>query len=282
MTINNLAKKLKINFNDQITCKDFNAIASYCLKKTEKQLKSNWDYNLTRREVKKINKFWKQYLLNKPLAYIRGSTFFNNCEIKVNKNVLIPRNETELMVQRAIGFAKSQDLKKTLKFGDICSGSGAVGVSFLTEVDNCEVFATDICRKALKVAKINYNKFPKTSYQILGGNFLQPLINRDLKLNILAINPPYIKFGDKNIGESTYQFEPHKALFAKSNGLYFYYEFFENWEKVIDLENDFFVILEFGFDQKNAIEKLAMLHLRNYKFSFEKDYSDNWRFLVIQ
>ncbi|AXK50917.1 peptide chain release factor N(5)-glutamine methyltransferase [Spiroplasma alleghenense] len=281
MLISEFAKNKDIDFKNKDEIKAFNQIASRILNFQAKDLITKWDYELSKKEVTNFSKYWHRFLQGMPLAYITNTSYFYNSDIYVDKRVLIPRLETELLVEEAINFSKIHFSKEIPILADICSGSGAIGVSFLTEIENAFVFASDISKKALKVAKKNYERFDKESYSINHGDFLKPLIKSQIKANIIIINPPYISRNDVNISESTIKFEPHLALFCEDEGMFFYNQFFKLWKQVVNLEKPFMIALEFGFNQKEKIETLAKKHLKDFKWEIKKDYFKNWRYLII-
>ncbi|WP_338972701.1 peptide chain release factor N(5)-glutamine methyltransferase [Spiroplasma endosymbiont of Panorpa germanica] len=281
MLISEFAKSQKLDFSNKDEIKAFNQIFSNILGFEFKDLITKWDYELSKKQMKLFSKKWKVFKNGKPLAYITKSSYFYNTEISVNKNVLIPRLETEYLVSQSLEFAQKNFLDSELILADICTGSGAIGVSFLSDWEKVLVFSSDISQKAIKVARKNFSRFDKDNFIIERGNFLNPLIKSGLKANILTINPPYIDQEDQNVDPKTFKNEPHLALFAKNKGMHFYEEFFKYWEQVINFEKPFFVIMEFGFDQKEKIESLAKENLGNYNWKIQADYFNNWRYLII-
>ena len=149
-----------------------------------------------------------------PVQYIVGNVDFYNSNFIVNKNVLIPRFETEELVQNTINFIKEYfDKPKVL---DIGTGSGAIAISIKKDIDSI-VYATDISKEALEVAKENAKR------NNVDINFVNTNIYDGIneKFDIVISNPPYIRY-DEEIEDIVKNNEPHIALYADNNGLYFY------------------------------------------------------------
>ncbi len=221
---------------------------------------------------KDINSDYKKLLLNYPIQYLIGYVNFYGNKININKDVLIPRYETEFLVEKTIKYSKKQFNKK-IKILDLCTGSGAIGIAIKKEID-CDMTISDISRKALKVAKqncINNN----IDIKIIQSDLLK---NIDDKFDVIISNPPYI---DKKIKimDSVYNYEPHLALFAEEEGLFYYKKIFEQVKK--KLNNKFILAFEIGYEQKEKLENLVSKYFDNCKIIFEKDLSDKYRYLFI-
>ena len=176
-----------------------------------------------------------------PVQYIVGNQDFYGYILNVDKRVLIPRRETEELVEEVIKRAKNFN---NLKIVDIATGSGAIAISLSKEL-NTKVIATDISLDAIDVAYDNI-KNNNANVEILHGDMLEPLINNNLKVNILVSNPPYIKENEK-IEKIVYNNEPHIALFAKEEGIEFYRKILKDSNKI--LEEKFLIAFEIGETQ---------------------------------
>jgi len=209
----------------------------------------------------------------RPIQYIIGNVNFYGNIIKVNENVLIPRFETELLVDLTIKKIKKYFCNQKVDILDLGTGSGCIAISLKKEI-NSLVDALDISKKALNVAKEN----------ALNNGVKVNFINKDMttyktkKYDVIISNPPYIA-NDEKIMDIVKNNEPHIALYAKNNGLYFY-------EKIIDnipyiTKDKYLICLEIGQSQSNAIINYANIHLKNIIISVEKDYSNKERFLFI-
>lgn len=207
-----------------------------------------------------------------PVQYIVGNVDFYGNTISVNKNVLIPRFETELLVEKTIKYINKYFDKK-VDILDIGTGSGCIAITLNKEVDS-SVTAVDISDSALSVAREN-NKLNNTNV-----NFYKSDIFSDVsgKYDVIISNPPYIAY-DEEIMDIVHDNEPHLALYAQDNGLYFYNEILSECK---DYLNDKFIIaFEIGYKQGKLISELAYKYLGNVNVNIQKDYSDRDRFLFI-
>ena len=151
-----------------------------------------------------------------PVQYIVGNVNFYGYELDVNKNVLIPRRETEELVEEVI--KRSQEFNNPTII-DVGTGSGAIAISLSREL-NSHIYASDISKKALEVAFKNAIK-TEANVTFLEGDMLMPYIKKDIKVDIIVSNPPYIK-ENETIEDVVKNNEPSLALYAKNNGLEFY------------------------------------------------------------
>lgn len=207
-----------------------------------------------------------------PVQYIVGNVDFFGNIIKVNKDVLIPRFETELLVEKTIKYVKD-NFNKKVSIVDIGTGSGCIAITLKKELD-CDVTGVDISKEALDVAFINAkDNNVKIDFRL--GNMLD---NLDRKYDVLVSNPPYIR-EDEEIQDIVKNNEPHIALYAKDKGLYYYKEILK---KARDhLNNKFMIAFEIGEMQADDIKKLAKKYLNDINIFVEKDYSNRDRFIFI-
>ena len=208
-----------------------------------------------------------------PVQYIVGNHDFYGYILNVDKRVLIPRRETEELVEEVIKRAKNFN---NLKIVDIATGSGAIAISLSKEL-NTKVIATDISLDAIDVAYDNI-KNNNANVEILHGDMLEPLINNNLKVNILVSNPPYIKENEK-IEKIVYNNEPHIALFAKEEGIEFYRKILKDSNKI--LEDKFLIAFEIGETQGNVVRELAYKYLKEIKVDIKQDLSGKDRMVFV-
>ena len=207
-----------------------------------------------------------------PVQYILGYAYFLNRNFTVNENVLIPRQDTEEMVQKIIDDHSA----KNESICDIGTGSGIIAISLGIAFPDDDILATDISGEALKVAKLNAD-----NYQANNVYFQQSDLFKEVKLqqfDVIVSNPPYIAEDEKkDMDPSVIKYEPDLALYGRDNGL----EFYENIVKVVDnyLSDGGTLYMEFGFKQKNAINQIFCDNLPNYVVEFHKDMSGNYRYL---
>jgi len=207
-----------------------------------------------------------------PVQYIVGNVDFYGNTIEVNKNVLIPRFETEELVSKTITYVKKYFNDK-LNIVDIGTGSGCIAITLKNEL-NCNMDAVDISKEALEVAKSNA-KLNNVDVNFYLGNMLKPL---DKKYDLIISNPPYISY-DEEIMDLVKNNEPHKALYADDNGLYFYKEILSNASKY--LKDKSIIAFEIGYRQGNDIIAIAKQYFPNAIIKLEQDLQNKDRFIFI-
>ncbi len=205
-----------------------------------------------------------------PVQYIVGNVDFYGITLKVNKNVLIPRFETEELVSKVIEYSKNFNNPKV---ADIGTGSGAIAIALSKKI-SCEVTATDISCEALEVARENASK-NNAKIDFFEGNLLEPLKG---KFDIIVSNPPYIAH-DEEIMEIVKNNEPHIALYADNNGLYYYEEMLKNIRGY--LRDKYLIAFEIGESQGEALKELSKKYL-GIEAIIEKDMQGRDRFAFIK
>ena len=210
---------------------------------------------------------------NEPVQYIVGNVDFYGYIFDVNKNVLIPRRETEELTEKVL--KRIQEFTK-LVIIDVGTGSGAIAVTLSKKLDT-HVYASDISNDALEVAKKNsFNNEANVSF--LQGDMLEPYIKNNIKVDVIVSNPPYIKENEV-IEDVVKNNEPHLALYAKNDGLEFYESILKNAKKV--LNDKFLIAFEIGESQANDVKDLAKKYLNDVIVEIEKDLSDKDRFVFV-
>ena len=207
-------------------------------------------------------KFPVQYLLNEQEFY--GRKFY------VDKGVLIPRQDTEVLVEKMIeilknNILKNKNLEKNLKIHpkilDIGVGSGIIGITAALEIKDSYVLGVDISEKALETAKKNKELLKVSNIKFLKSNLFE---NIEFKqFDMIVSNPPYISLNEAGImSDDTLLHEPSEALFAENDGLYFYYEI---CQKALDYLADFgYLLFEIGYKQgKNVAEIMTSSGFKN-------------------
>ena len=226
-------------------------------------LKKYLDPNKLEEGIKKLEK-------GIPVQYIVGNVEFYDNIIEVNENVLIPRFETEELVDRVIKKLKN---KKNLDIVDLGTGSGCIAISLAKNL-RCNVDAVDISKKALEVAKKNAIN-NKVNINFYLGDMLKPL---NKKYDLIISNPPYIAY-DEEIMDIVKNNEPHLALYADNEGLYYYEQILKNVKNY--LKKDYLIAFEIGCNQAKKIESLAHSYL-HCKVTIEKDLSGKDRYVFIE
>ena len=213
-------------------------------------------------------------LLNKgiPVQYIVGNVDFYGYNFKVNENVLIPRFETEELVEKTIKYINKYFDKK-VDILDLGTGSGCIAITLKKELD-CNVDAVDISPKALEIAKLNAknNNVDITFYE---GDMLNP-INK--KYDVIISNPPYIAYNEE-IMEIVKNNEPHTALYAEDNGLKYYKDIISNANKY--LKEKSIIAFEIGEKQGKLILEYAKNYFKDSIITVEKDMQNRDRFVFI-
>ena len=208
-----------------------------------------------------------------PYQYVIGYSYFLGNKIIVNKDVLIPRQETEqLTVDTIVYLKKAFQPNQTPIIADICTGSGAIANAIEKEIPNSKLYATDISLYALKVAKKNLKRT-----ELLCGNLLDPLIDKKVKLDVLICNPPYIE-NIENIDPQVWNYEPHLALIA-SPATKCYEEIFKNAYLVMN--EHYLMAFEIEEDMEKPLIDLMNKYLIGCTYRFHKDMYDKTRFLYI-
>ena len=207
-----------------------------------------------------------------PFQYVLGYSFFLGHKINVDKNVLIPRQETEQSTVDTLVFIKNNFKDEPFVLADVCTGSGAIACAIASEAKNAKIYATDISKEALKVAKTNVK-----DVELLEGNLVDPLIERNIKLDVLICNPPYIE-NESNIDEQVFKYEPHLALLAKP-GTICYEEIFSKAHQVMN--EHYLMAFEIEEDMEKPLIELMNKYLDGATYRFHKDIYGKTRFLYI-
>ena len=209
-----------------------------------------------------------------PVQYIVGDVDFYGNIIKVNKNVLIPRRETEELVEKTIEYIKKLFPNKNISMLDIGTGSGCIPITLKKHFPNNNISAVDISEDALKVAVDN------SLSNNVNINFIQSNLFENVsgKYHCIISNPPYIK-EDEEIMDIVKNNEPHLALYAPNEGLYFYEEILKEANKY--LEDKFIIAFEIGETQGQDILTIAGKYFPKAKLILEKDLQHLDRFVFI-
>ena len=244
----------------------------YMLDETVEQFSNKLSEELS---VEQENRYFD--LINKninedtPLSHLVGFDYFYDRKFKVTRDVLSPRIETEELIYKVLEYIKKSK-KDSFKILDLCTGSGIIAITLKKEIveKNTEIVASDISEKALSIAIENANN----------NNANITFIKSDLfdnisgKFDLIISNPPYISYKDKiTIKDNVLKYDPHLALFAEEDGIYFYRKIIEN--AVHYLSKDGVIFFEIGYDQKEKIFELGKNN--NFITTVYKDINDRDR-----
>lgn len=183
-----------------------------------------------------------------PFAYIAGTREFFGREFRVSPAVLIPRPETEHLVEWALEL----DLPKKARVIDVGTGSGCVLLTLAAERADWQCTGIDVSKDALAMAAINRERFGFDAVRLLHGNMLEPLA--DIEVDLIVSNPPYVASGDPHLQQGDLKFEPEIALAAGPDGLEFIRPLIEQARK--KLSTDGWLLIEHGYDQAEAVREL--------------------------
>ncbi|MBO5095670.1 MAG: peptide chain release factor N(5)-glutamine methyltransferase [Bacilli bacterium] len=213
-----------------------------------------------------IDKLERKY----PIQYLIGNVEFYNTILEVNESVLIPRFETELLVQKTINLIKENKINPS-KIIDLGTGSGAIAISLAKEF-NISVDALDISEDALNVAKKN-----ATSNEVKLNLIRNDILNDSIELDhtLIISNPPYVDYEEEVDPQTKY--EPQNAIFAENKGLKFY-------EKIISIAKNnktktFWLVFEIGANQKEEIKRIITNIFPNARIICEKDFTNRDRYI---
>ncbi len=224
-----------------------------------------------------FTKGMERIMNNEPMNYVLGYSYFYGYRFIVNDGVLIPRPETEELVGLILSKYDEYFNGKSIDLCDVGTGSGAIAIALKKEEDRLNVYASDISEDALKVARLNaQNNDAKVEF--FQGSMLEPFIERDIKVDILVSNPPYIKTVE-TIEASVYDYEPHVALFGGEDGLKFYREILQNAHKVLKPKG--FIFFEMGYDLKDSLSALAKEYYPESRIEVYKDINGKDRMMMI-
>ena len=207
-----------------------------------------------------------------PVQYIVGEVDFYGNIFKVNKNVLIPRFETEQLIELTMEYI-SDKFNGSVDILDIGTGSGCIAITLKKNI-NSNVDAVDISDKAIEVAKENAI-LNKVNINIFKSDMLS---NVDKKYDVIISNPPYIG-REEEIDSIVEKNEPHIALYADNDGLYYYEKILKNCKK--NLKYNFIIAFEIGKSQGKKVKNIALKYLDNVDIYIKKDLNNLDRFVFI-
>ena len=258
-------------------------LLSAILNQSKELILANPNLKITKAQEKKYKSLIKRREKFEPVAYLIGKKEFYGLTFKVNKNVLIPRPETELLVDEVINFVtetKKQKNKKTkINIIDIGTGSGAIAIALKTHLPQAKIIATDNSKAALKVAQINA-ELNKTEIQFIYSDLISKIKD---KIDIIAANLPYLPSEEKdskNIFSLALKYEPKPALFAGQYGLGEYEKLFKQI-KNLKIKPQV-IVCEIGPTYINKTKKLVKENFPNWRLKIKKDLCGKNRLLIIK
>lgn len=239
---------------------------------------------VSERSAQHLHSMLARFAKGEPLQYVMGRWAFRRLDLLIDSRVLIPRPETELLVEHVTRYAlqKIRDVGRGVTIADLGTGSGAVGLSVLHELpfESSEVWMTDVSEDALHVARANAAGVGRNAVGArFGHGSWYEALPADLQgsLDVIVSNPPYIATGDPLVGESVLKWEPHNALFAGKDGL-------NDLRVVVSGATDWLVpggllAVEMGFTQATVVSQL--FESAGFKnVSVHKDFAGLDRFVT--
>ena len=218
----------------------------------------------------------KRLIAGEPLQYITGKQEFMKLNFLVTKDVLIPRPDTEILVEEVI--EKAQNIPNPVIL-DLCTGSGAIAVSIAKYIKNSKIYAVDISPKVIEIAKKNAElNGVKNNIEFIQSDLFTKIKNQ--KFDIIVSNPPYIETKVIKTLSKEVQNEPKIALDGGEDGLDFYRKISQNAYKYLNRKG--FLCLEIGYNQKYTVQKILEEQKRYINTYCKKDLCENDRVIVTQ
>lgn len=251
-------------------------IMQYVLNKPREYLVVYDKKELTLRQEVNYFKAIKKLCQGIPIQHITNRQEFMKMTFYVDENVLIPRQDTEILVEEVIKIAKKINARKIL---DLCTGSGAIAISLAKYIDKSNITAVDISDKALNVAKLNAkNNEVEDRITFVESDLFKNL--KKEKYDIIVSNPPYIKKEVLKKLDKEVQKEPKLALDGGYDGLDFYRKIIKNADEYLKFNG--YLCFEIGYDQKEDVENLLKEQEKYANITCKKDLCDNDRVVTAK
>ena len=231
------------------------------------------DWRLLQNKYRHLNPIISRIENNYPVQYLIGHVEFYGFKIFINENVLIPRFETETLVEKTLHYLNKLSLSEASVL-EIGTGSGCISITLKSLLPSLEITALDISSAALRVAKRNARYHHCKINFVHQDMFRCRLIN---KYDVLISNPPYIPEGEQLDLKTS--FEPPIALYAGKDGLKYYNQIFKIANEI--LNEKFLIALEIGEEQGRALKAKAKQHFPQAKVVLEQDLAGKDRYLFI-
>jgi release factor glutamine methyltransferase len=242
MKIKNILQKYKQQTGIEI-------LLAHVLKKTRTYLHTYPDYEINQQEINTFQQLLKRHIEGEPIAYILGHKAFWNLELIVTPDTLIPRPETELIIELIL---EKLPTNEEIIIADLGTGSGAIALALAKERPHWQLHATDQSVTALKIAQQNAEHLQISNVKFYQGNWCKALPSQ--KYHAIVSNPPYIAENDTHLNQAGMAFEPQTALVSGRDGL-------DAIRQIISQAPDYLLpkgllVLEHGFDQAEAVRTL--------------------------
>lgn len=222
-------------------------LMQYILNKSRQYMLIHDNEELTNKQEKAYLENIEKMIKGVPLQHITHSQEFMKMNFYVNENVLIPRPDTEILVEEVINIAKKTNAKKIL---DLCTGSGAIAISLAKYIENSQITAVDISEEALRIAKLNaVNNNVEDKITFVKSDLFENIVKE--KYDIIVSNPPYIRKDFMKKLDKEVQQEPYIALDGGYDGLDFYRKIISEGYQYLKFKG--YLCMEIGYDQKQEV-----------------------------
>jgi release factor glutamine methyltransferase len=244
------------------------------------ELYTQFDKIVAKQQLDELHELVERAGLHEPVAYLTGKTEFYSLQLEVSPDCMIPRPETELLVERAVEFLR---LRSGIQFVcDLCTGCGCIAVAIARNFRDARIIATDISDAALRIAAANVERHGlKDRIKLLQGDLFEPVVPQlDVKgFDLIVCNPPYVSSSEfEKLDKNVRNYEPRLALFAGQDGLDIYRRICRQFDKF--LKPDAALMLEIGYAQGQAVKELLEQTGIFADIKVEKDCNKNDRIVI--
>jgi len=257
-------------------------LLSHVLAKKRIELYTQFDHRVAEDQLALLRGLVKRAGQHEPVPYLVGKTEFYSLELNVTPDCMIPRPETELLVERAIKFLQVRSGPQIVC--DLCTGSGCIAIAIVKNCPSARIIATDISDEALKVAAQNVQKhLLDERVELLCGDLFEPVTARlpGDRFDLTVCNPPYVSAAEhESLARNVRDYEPKLALFAGPDGL-------DIFRRVIEEAGGFLkpggaLMLEIGFSQGRAVKELLEQTGTFAEIRIERDFQNHDRIAIAK
>jgi len=279
MTIKEVLQLGRAFANDNIEELVLEVLLSHVLLRDKEYIFAHGEKEVPHDKIEKFTSLIKRYVNGEPVAYLTGKKEFYGITLNVDKRVLIPRPETEYLVDKVLELVKNSDKESVIKVLDVGTGSGNIAIALAYNSPKIHVTACDISLDALKVAEENVNRYDlKEKVSIVHSDLLNNIDKSGYR--IIIANLPYIGTEKHNfVAKETKNHEPHEALFGGVDGLRLYEKFFEQISMLAEVPD--YVLGEIGFLQGESLKKMVKQFYPKASVTIEKDLAGLDRYFII-